>query len=521
MLANSQYMSHTQAGMFADWHRTVASSELLFREKCGVNFTPSRMKDFSPDSIDVCDASESTMSWCIPRFESNDLRELMNKLSSHDSRHILGWCMEEIRASGKKPLHLFWSLAVEAALQSSENPIFFAETLDGQLSTLKLPSRRLLRNQLFSKMLLLKLSIYDECTSDQKLAAFTSSLSSSDPILVSLRDVYSKLSKAEFHSTGKSKTGDLMTFMLSELFPFAIRDIPFAILKKLAMMCFDIDLFEDDYSRFWQTDINQDYHHFRTISSLHRWNDTCMMKNAATAVFDVPEQSPPDCEGTITLAYEAPWILPNLQNVSVSGSNKAQTRRKSTVTAHPTARTVKMEGRRQSYKPTASSSNVATDENAGAICLVQTEESDPWANEPGGFSIRRSSLSDLPGDWDFGGLHHADDKASKNGLNDVLEDLLGSPTRPSTQTFNSPDNQRSRKRSLSRSPIKLFGERQASSSPQTVVKKPCQREDFQDENLPPNNNQSIRDLLWNDEPPIAGRTRKGGTPKEFRDKYNI
>ena len=512
-------MPSMQSKIFADWISAVDDSQGDYRSRIGCDFTPSRVNELKTTEQTESDTSCSTDSWRVPCNESIVIRQLVATYSNLSNEDILSRLLAVIKSVTKNPISVFWSSTAEAAIRAFDNPLVLAEKLDEELNSLKLPRKRLCMHRLFSKIFLIKQMIYRECISDQKLVSYLGGLSATDPMIVSLRDTYNKLSKLEFHSTGKSKTGDVMTFMLKELLPFAVRDIPFAILKKLTLLCFDIDLFEDDYSKFWNADINADYAHFRSDSSLHRWNDQYMMKSSAAQIFASgnhdPQDSPQDY-GVITLAYEAPWIMPNLQNTQPGTRVNGQ--RKSGVTAHPTARMVKLEGRRQSYKPAASSTSATHAEDAaGAICIVQGTDDQDWP-ETTEFSIRRNSLDEIPGDWDFM-VHRNDDK--KHGISDVLEDLLGSPTRPSTQTTNSPENIKSRKRSLSMSPRKRLGADVSASSPQTVIKKPCKREEVNDENIAPNQKQNLRDLLWNDEPPISERTRKGGTPKDTRIKYNI
>ena len=511
-------MPSMQSKIFSEWDSAVNLSQNDYRSRIGCNFTPSRLSELHAARPVECNHSSSTESWRVPCSDSTEIRDLIASMKDLPQTELVSRCVSTISGSSKIPLLTFWSSTAEAAIRASQDPLVFAELLSAELDGIKLSRKRSLMHRLYGKIFHLKQIIYRDCDSDQKLGLFLSGLSATDPVIVSLRDTYSKLSRLEFHSTGKSKSGDFMSFMLKELLPFAIRDIPFAILKKIAMLCFDIDLFEDDYSRFWNAEMNSDYSHFRSDSSLHRWNDQSMMKSGAqifsTSASDEPQDSPQDY-GMITLAYEAPWILPNLQNPQ-SGT-RAAPGRKTTVAAHPTARMVKLEGRRQSYKPEGAATN-SDEANGGAICLVPATEDDGWPATTE-FSIRRSSLGEIPGDWDLPGDCHNDDR-KHGGISDVLEDLLGSPTRPSTQTKNSPENTKSRKRSLSRSPPRKFDVGVSETSPQTVIKKPCTRE-VNDENSAPSQRQNLRDLLWNDEPPISERTRKGGTPKDTRIKYNI
>ena len=493
----------------------MRNGSLGFREKVGFDYTPSRVNEMNRNLQPQNDVSESVDSWKVPRNESTQVIQLVNALKTKTASELLQFCVDELGVATKEPPQRFWSVYFEAAIRVSQDPVGLARALDDELDKIKLPRKRLLKHKLFSKIFLLKLSIISECTSDKKLISYLNSLSGTDHILTGLQDIYNKLSKQEFHSTGKDQSGNLMSFMLQQFLPFAVRDIPFAILRKVAMLCFDIELFEDDYSKFWDADINGEYQNFRSESSLHKWNDQTMMKSSSQVfgAVDEPQDSPQEY-GVITLAYEAPWIMPNLQQPG--GSARGPSRKSSTVT-HPTARMVKLEGRRQSYKPDLSTSSTNLEDGNGAICLVASNDDDGWHSTANDFSIRRNSLDEIPGDWDS--VSGIGNEQKKHGLNDVLEDLLSSPTRPSTQTTNSPNNPRSRKRSLSQSPRKRLWDEDSSKSPQTVIKKPCKRES-NEENVQPKS-QNLREFLWNDEPPISERTRKGATPKETRNKYNI
>lgn len=163
---------------------------------------------------------------------------------------------------------------------------------------------------------------------------------------------------------------------------------------------------------------------------------------------------------SLVAVYEAPWVMPSV------GKAEASTKRRSSL-AVPTARMVRMEGRRQSYKPSPTDRKIAS------------ESSNDFREAEDGFAISRGVL-DAMREWQID-----DDQQpmmmlanSTGGIGDILDDLLHSPTQPGTRA------QSPVKAMRELSPPRSARKRAAPNTPQTM-KKPSPRQQPNDENAKP------------------------------------
>jgi len=494
-------MSSVGRSLQQEWNDAVKEINDGFRESVGCDFTPSRLNQFATESSPPDVSDDGISSWRLPRDNScqeiTKFESLFTGASSAPQLLTRLWStFEEFK---NRPIYEYWTIVMEGLrrCQTTDSVKTVLKSLVTRL--VSVPSSNLcLRHVLFAEFFLLKISVM-ECDSDHKLLSFAESVTPSKR----MRDTYTKLSKLELHATGRLtvSTSSVMAFIESELLPISLCDVPFLILKIIALSCFDIDLFDDDMNKMWRLDILAKFSHWRSISSIHRWNDM-MMKNSAimtrlgfggaTASISgvvVPEVN----TSAVTVAYEAPWIMPTLLENPKRKSAVATTSSSANVsTAYTTtARMVKMEGRRQSYKPEAAVV-VDTSVSTSALCLVPD-------HEESGFRISRNSLDGLRDDWGFSS-HVAQDTGviekdpPKSGIYDVLDDLLQSPTRPSTHV-NSPasatrESSRIRKRLLE----KPLSSSPFLDSPATVSKRP------RHEPAVENEKSSIKDFLLDRSP---------------------
>jgi hypothetical protein len=219
-------------------------------------------------------------------------------------------------------------------------------------------------------------------------------------------DIYDQLSRLELKSLGRSgKQHDTVTFIQKEILPLAIRDMPFSFIQRISEQAFDFELFPEDENILWEAEINASVpSEWRKISPAHRWNES---------VSRASNSEKQENSEAVTAVYEAPWVLPSQNKTE---NNYGGNSRRSSV-AIP-ARGLKMEGRRQSYKPSSISS--ATD----AVCLIPEAPDD-------GFIISRGLL-DAMRDWQHD-EHQAPMMLPDQPLGDVLEDLMHSPSQPCTR----------------------------------------------------------------------------------------
>lgn len=224
------------------------------------------------------------------------------------------------------------------------------------------------------------------------------------------RSLYSQLSSLELRSLARSRTASsTAVFLLHEVLPLFIRDIPVSFLEKVSTCAFDLELTSDDISKLWNSDLNSEIpKKWRSRHPMHRWDDSFSksQKQFMTGQAEYRDESE-----AVTIVYEAPWVAPSL--AKVDQSSIAAPRRQSVGVP---ARALKMEGRRQSYKP-------SPNEPSDALCTVHDSADD-------GFMLSRGVL-DAMREWT-----HEDQQPSMlpdQPIGDVLMDLLHSPPQPSTR----------------------------------------------------------------------------------------
>ena len=296
----------------------------------------------------------------------------------------------------------FWSVDAEAVSRlGPASKHIILDVLPGLLDSVRMPKIQRLKHLLFLEMFKLRMDVIEAGGEESELSNLRSNLNVSRFL-----DIYDQLSRLELKSLGRTKkVHDSVSFIQGEMLPFAIRDIPFSFIQRISEEAFDFELFPEDEGKLWEADINSAVPiEWRKIAPAHRWNDSLSRLSDS----DKHESS-----DAVAAVYEAPWVLP-AQN-KTDNKHGGGTRRSSI--AIP-ARGLKMEGRRQSYKPTATTS--ASD----AICLIPDESDD-------GFTISRGLL-DAMRDWQHD-EHQAPMMIPDQPLGDVLEDLLHSPSQPCTR----------------------------------------------------------------------------------------
>ena len=340
---------------------------------------------------------------------------------------------------------------------------FLLGELCERIPQLKLSRTQRLSHLLFLEFFRLKCVIAKHAGSHSQMLKMYTDLDV-DPFT----SLYAQLSTMELKSHAKRKSANTMAFVQQELFPIAIREVPFVFIQKISQCSFDSDLFPEDAGKLWLHPLNQGLVDWRKLHPIHRWSDSIMKAqavgrlNSTHPALDTQAQSE-----AVTVAYEAPWVMPTIGKDGVKNPRRS--------VAAPTARMVKMEGRRQSYKPSPTDRLAA---NSDAICLVNGSEED-------GFAISRGVL-DAMRDWTHddsqgGALMVANHGAS--GIGDVLEDLLHSPTQPGTRV---------------QSPVKSAKKRPKAQTPQTAKRmRTSPKRDISptpfvsDENAPPVNPASV------------------------------
>jgi hypothetical protein len=300
-----------------------------------------------------------------------------------------------------------------------------------------------------------------------------------------------------------------MAFIEEELLPVSLRDIPFIILKKLAEICFDIDLFDDDMNKMWRCDLNASFSTWKAESSIHRWSDSVSKNSSLLSKLGLGSMAVSIGATTtdaVSVSYEAPWIMPTL----LENPKKSTVASSAPNSSFATARMVRLEGRRQSYRPDPSTN---VEHAITALCIVE--------DDPSGFKINRNSLDGLRDDWGFPSDENTvPSKACNNGIHDVLDDLLQSPTRPSTK-INSPESMntnRAGKRSLERTASPGGNPPFLHMTPGTVSKRPKQSIEHE--------TSSIKEFLLNKSPDVKVRKAQLGRRerKVLRDvdvEFNI
>lgn len=238
-----------------------------------------------------------------------------------------------------------------------------------------------------------------------------------------IRDLYTSLSLRELKLAAKCNESDSMAMIQSELFPLLIRDVPFVMLQRIAQMAFDIDIFIEDKERYHLSEINSGVPPiWWRDHPAHRWSDSWAKSHtsnnsssyrSSNAGEDDEDQLHQSLSQSVAVSYEAPWVMPSLGKEQPRQS-VASSRRQSLIVP---ARAIKMEGRRQSYRPSP------VDASEEALCVVPSEPAED------GFMISRGVL-DAMRDWQH---EESQAKPQLGGIHDVLEDLLHSPSQPCTR----------------------------------------------------------------------------------------
>lgn len=330
------------------------------------------------------------------------------------------------------------------------------------LQTSRISKKQRLRHQLYFEIFKIKKRISSGANSRATLLAIYNSLD-----LSGFTDVYHQLSMMELKATARRKSVNTMSFIQQELFPLAIRDIPFVFIQRIASGAFDVELFAEDATKMWNSPLNQELGDgWKTSHPVHQWNASIIksqsVKDNAIGGASSSSNSFPE---SLVAVYEAPWVMPSV------GKAEPSTKRRSSV-ALPTARMGRMEGRRQSYKPSPTDRQTASDPKSH---IPETQD---------GFAISRGVL-DAMREWQID-----DDQQpmmmlanSTGGIGDILEDLLHSPTQPGTRA------QSPVKALREVSPLRSARKRTAPNTPQTM-KKLSPRQHPKDENARPSKQNS-------------------------------
>lgn len=274
----------------------------------------------------------------------------------------------------------------------------FVEHVETILKTGKKLKYERLRNLLFLEFFKLKLfiaEIGDDMTSLSNLYSHFSADQFSD--------IYGQLGKLELRKTGKagSASNDLPSFLHNEVFPIVIRDIPFMMMKKIAEESFDFELYPEELEQLWTCDLNMHIpRSWRENSAVHRWNESIMRVGGKSQTEKLLETSE-----ALAPVYEAPWVQPTMSKPDTKPTQPLSRRSSAMIPA----RTLKMEGRRQSYKAADSS------QLNGCLSIVHEPTED-------GFFISRGVL-DAMRDWQHDDADNSATMIPDKPLEDVIEEL--------------------------------------------------------------------------------------------------
>lgn len=288
----------------------------------------------------------------------------------------------------------------------------------------KLTNKRRLNIQLLTEFVRFKLQVWETQGDSANLTHLLNSIDVSR-----MRSVYKAIALREFRSAAKVNLSDTMSVLHCKVFPLMVRDVPFVLLQKVAQQAFDIDLFPEDEDRFRASELNSHIPpSWFTENPIHKWGENHLKSHSSSLpsqVDHLPDYMHVSFSQSLAVSYEAPWVMPAIagkEHLRQSSSGSCR-RRPSLVVP---ARALKMEGRRQSYKPSPSDGEVFTeiDDGAGTLCVIPNQTED-------GFTISRGVL-DAMRDW-----QHEETQPTKPGIrggfNDVLEDLFHSPSQPCTR----------------------------------------------------------------------------------------
>lgn len=273
-------------------------------------------------------------------------------------------------------------------------------------------SKALKRLKLKHLMFLEFFRLREMITQDKHDLSRVSALLSDVDEKCSFANRYGQLSKLELRSLGKKKkSNDVSSFLQNQLLPVAVRSIPGAFLSKISEMAFDFELFPNDIQKLQCCEVNEGIpKEWWQKNPLKAWSDS-VMKNRISQVSD--DICPKSNSEAVSVVYEAPWVMPSIARNDTKKDSKRQS-------IPIPARTLKMEGRRQSYKP---NENESLDE--GALCVIGDQSED-------GFTINRGILNTLR-NWTQDDSNDTPMMINDQPIGDVLQDLLHSPPQPSTR----------------------------------------------------------------------------------------
>jgi hypothetical protein len=393
-----------------EWDLACERIVSSYRAKCGIDFSPSKLSlpniltDSNVSVSTVKDAGGDRLNHRI--WNDERITDAIGALSAlKEGQDLSSWFVERLE---HESLSQFWIISVEAAWRLySFNMGYVSVHIQSALLEKKMTKKRRLQHNLYFEFFKLKAMIA-AASSKTYLASLLNSLDVSE-----FSNIYAQMGALELKSCAKMKSVDMMGFLQKELFPVVIRDIPFAFIRKISDEAFDFELFMEDACRFWSSPINNGWDDWRKQNPLHQWNESF---HRQTRNLKQPIDVSSDMNESLVTVYEAPWVMPS------KGEQRSSTAPRQSVVA-PTARMVRLEGRRQSYRPSPDANNASS----GAICALIQDSDD-------GFAISRGVL-DAMRDW------HGEESAEGavmltndgNDLGDILDDLLHTPTQPATR----------------------------------------------------------------------------------------
>ena len=466
----------SEAHVSREWVDVIERTNKEFNEVLGVPFTPSKLDALRRASHSTED-EDTPQADPVLFFPTPGLESITKVVRSFITREeILGFLADRFENEPDEyALILFsffitrlgWFRSVEGVF--CVDPVSVREVLQdfvkNRVPNLAVRSKKKsLSRQLILEFFMLKIQVVETGGDASSLTALLNAVDVSK-----MSTIYNSLSLRELKSSAKSVSpSDTMSFLEEKLFPLMIPYIPFALLQRVAQKAFDIDLFSEDKEKFWASTINSHVPlDWKRVHPIHKWSDN-YIKSRSTLPQSFEASDDPY---SIAVSYEAPWVMPSV-NTRENPTQSTGSRRQSLVVP---ARALKMEGRRQSYKPSPSDSSEDT------LCVVPAED---------GFTISRGVL-DAMRDWQHEELFP---KPQLGGIGDVLEDLLHSPSQPSTRV---------------QTPARP--KRQTSETPKSCKRVKNTSPQVHDENIRPDSNGSLIGSLLLESKPVGGVTERDQT----------
>jgi hypothetical protein len=347
----------------------------------------------------------------------------------------------------------FWSVYFEALYRQFASEVdWFLINFPDILDECKLSRRSKLKHLMFLEFFKLRNMIWKANPDWSQLSGVLSDLD-----VTEFASLYGELCKLELKSIGRAgKSQNTMSFLHKQVFPVMARTIPPVFIKAISERAFDSELFEDEIEKFKTCELNENVtNDWWSHNPLKSWNDSVSRKQISA-----PEENSKSFDESLAVVYEAPWVLPSVVKPDTKGKNDPK-RQSVTIPA----RSLKMEGRRQSYVP------AETDQHGSdALCIMEDQGED-------GFSISRGIL-DAMREWSQEDTGHSTMMISDQPLGDVLQDLLQSPPQPCTRAT---------------SPVKLAHSTQDPESPEAFKKARITSDSYETENVPPSNAFNFED----------------------------